>query len=84
MIKKTCTKSLYSLWGLGRPFFKKCGVSKYTHFEFVNLWKSNETTLEVEQLKRYKKKTLANENSTRKNKKQIIQEYRDNMYARKK
>lgn len=41
-------KSVYLLWGLGRLFFKKCGVLKYIYFEFVNLWKLNEINLEVE------------------------------------
>lgn len=64
-------------------FFKECcKVSEDTHFEFVNVVRSKEENKEVEELKQRERKAPAVDNSTRKQLKQIIQEYGDKIYAR--
>lgn len=64
-------------------FFKECcQVSEDKHFEFVNVERSKGKSKEVEELKQRERKAPAVDNSTRKQLKQIIQEYGDTIYAR--
>lgn len=59
-----------------------CKISADTYFEFVNVEKSIGEKKEVEELKQRERKAPAVDNSTRKQLKQIIQEYGDKIYAR--
>lgn len=64
-------------------FFKECcHVSEDTHFEFVNVERSKGKSKEVNELKQREREAPAVDNSTRKQLKQIIQEYGDKIYAR--
>lgn len=64
-------------------FFKECcKISTDTYFEFVNVERSKGGNKEVEELKQRERKAPVVDNSTRKQLKQIIQEYGDKIYAR--
>ncbi|XP_065938350.1 uncharacterized protein [Magallana gigas] len=64
-------------------FFKECcKISTDTYFEFVNVERSKGGNKEVEELKQRERKAPVVDDSTRKQLKQIIQEYGDKIYAR--